>query len=567
MREYIKFWMVSCLLYLACCVCEALLLTSFEIPSALWVLVLNILCLYTILYIFRACCSIDNIPYKKFWSQYSLLLMPYGLVLYILDVDPAIVTLPFSAYELLLTMAAAYTIMRQWRLSVPVRLLFSAYITFCFLYEIYTCYAVLFEQMTLTVIGVNVLLLLLLNFGFAYLYQRFLEINQSIREDYLYTLAEKAADIIFYYTLRPHPRFTFISPSVESIVGYKQNDFYKNPKLFLELTHEEDREIISSAFSEEAGSVNKNLIRWQRSDSEYIYLEFHNTPVYSGDELIAVEGILRDITDRKLVEQEMIDSKKSRQLLLSYISHELKTPITYIVGYAEALQNNLFSDDAERSNAIELIYGKSVFLQNLVEDLFQLSKMESNQFSFEFMQTKVYDLYRYLADKHPSDVSAAKISYTCQIEETLKEERYEVLVDIKRIYQVFANLLNNAVKHTPEGGNISFSCRLDEKRENIVLKICDSGTGIAPEELPYIFKAFYRGKNMGAESLKGSGLGLSLSRQIMLSHKGNIEAQSMKDKGSTFIVTIPLYIEENEDSSSLKQGQAKEGKKWRMKKS
>ena len=101
----------------------------------------------------------------------------------------------------------------------------------------------------------------------------------------------------------------------------------------------------------------------------------------------------------------MIDSKKSKQLLLSYISHELKTPITYVVGYAEALQKNLFSDDSERENAIDLIYTKSVFLQNLVEDLFQLSKMESNQFSFEFMQTKVYALCRYIADKNLSDIN------------------------------------------------------------------------------------------------------------------------------------------------------------------
>ena len=115
---------------------------------------------------------------------------------------------------------------------------------------------------------------------------------------------KKAVDIVFYFTLKPYPRFTFISPSVENIVGYKQNDFYKNPKLYLELTHEEDREIMSKAFSPEADAVNKNIVRWQRSDSEYIYLEFHNMPIFSGDELVAIEGVLQDITDRKMVEQE-----------------------------------------------------------------------------------------------------------------------------------------------------------------------------------------------------------------------------------------------------------------------
>ena len=400
------------------------------------------------------------------------------------------------------------------------------------------------SEISLLVIGINVLLLLVLNFSYALLYQKFLTINQAIRNDYLSILAEKAVDIIFYYTLRPYPRFTFISPSVENIVGYKQSDFYRNPKLHLELTHEQDRQIISKAFSSEADTINKNYVRWQRSDSEFIYLEFHNTPIFSGDESIAIEGILRDITDRKFAEQEMIDSKKSKQLLLSYISHELKTPITYIVGYAEALQNNLFADDEERRNAIDLIFSKAVFLQNLVEDLFQLSKMESNQFSFEFMQTKAHTLCRDIAEKHKNDLAGTRIKYLCQIDDSLKDERLEILVDRKRIQQVFSNLFSNAIDHTPEDGMISLKCSLDDRKESVVFQVADSGSGIAEEDLPYIFKAFYRGKYTGEPAKSGSGLGLSLSRQIMQAHKGNIEARSAKGKGSSFTVTIPLYREE-----------------------
>ena len=88
-------------------------------------------------------------------------------------------------------------------------------------------------------------------------------------------------------------------------------------------------------------------------------------------------------------------------------------------------------------------------------------------------------------------------------------------------------MLNNSIKHTPEGGTISFHCTLDEKKENVVMKLADTGTGIPEEDLPYIFKSFYRGKSAGSQATPGSGLGLSLSRQIMLSHKGNIEARSV----------------------------------------
>ena len=304
-------------------------------------------------------------------------------------------------------------------------------------------------------------------------------------------------------------------------------------------------EILSiKCFSQDAVEVNKGFIRWQRKDGEFIYLEFHNTPIFYGGKLTAIEGILRDITERKMVEKEMMDSKKSKQILLSYISHELKTPITYIVGYAEALQNNLYLGEEDKKNAIDLISTKAVFLQKLVDDLFQLSKMEANQFSFEFIQTKVYSLYRFLDEKHRHDFMNTGIHYSTMIDNRLKDERYEVLVDLKRIQQVYGNLLHNAINHTPAKGNISCQCLLDEKKDQIIFKLTDSGEGIAKEDLPYVFKAFYRGKTKGAQAKEGSGLGLSLSAQIIQAHKGKIEVESNKGKGSTFLFTIPLYTQE-----------------------
>lgn len=542
MNEFTKSWIMSCLLYVVSILYSTLIFSDASLN--MFPLFINILSLYTVLFIFHACCAIDNIPYKRFWDRYTLLLLTYGILFNTLYVEQIIIALPFYFYQLGLIALIIFTILRKWRFPVRIKALLALVFLGCSLFQMFYSYTVIFSKLTLSMLIINVCILLLLNFIFTYLYQNSLKVNQAIRDDYLYVLAEKAVDIIFYYTLNPYPRFSFISPSVESIVGYKQNDFYKNPMLHVELTHEQDREIINKAFSKDANSVNKNFIRWQRKDGEYIYLEFHNTPIFSSDKLIAIEGILRDITDRKMVEQEMLDSKKSKQILLSYISHELKTPITYIVGYTEALQNNLYESDKDKRNAIDLISSKALFLQRLVEDLFQLSKMESNQFSFEFMQTKVYALYEFLNEKHSNDILNTKIQYSTMIDKILKDEEFEVLVDIKRIQQVFANLLHNAIKHTPENGTIACKCILDEKNENVVFYIIDSGMGIPKEELPFIFKTFYRGKNAGAQSTEGSGLGLSLSRLIIQAHKGQIDVKSNKDKGSTFSFSIPLYKEE-----------------------
>ncbi|MBR0598169.1 sensor histidine kinase [Sinanaerobacter chloroacetimidivorans] len=547
MSKFVKLWIGSCLFYMADIFILFLIFSRLipsEVAESMLAILFNILSVYALWFVFSACCAIDNIPIKKFWERYILLLIIYSAVLRVSNSEQLIIALPFYLYQIVLNGGILFTIFSKWRFSLGVKIWTAFIISAGSIFQLYCSLNIIVKNFSFSVLYADVCFLLLLNFTMTYLHQKIWNINLAIRDDYLYALAEKAVDIIFYYTLRPFPRFSFISPSVENIVGYKQSDFYRNPKLYLELTHEDDRDIIQRAFSSEAVSVNKNFIRWQRKDGEFIYLEFHNTPIFYGGKLTAVEGILRDITDRKMVEKEMLDSKKSKQILLSYISHELKTPITYIVGYAEALQNNLYLEEADKKNAIDLISTKAVFLQKLVDDLFQLSKMEANQFSFEFIQTKVYSLYRFLEEKHKHDLMNTGIHYTTMIEDRLKDEKYEVLVDIKRIQQVFGNLLHNAINHTPANGSISCQCSLDEKKEQIIFKIIDSGVGIPKEDLPYIFKAFYRGKTKASQSKEGSGLGLSLSAQIIQAHKGTIEVESNKGKGSIFVFTIPLYSQE-----------------------
>lgn len=540
MKRFVQQWVLSCSLFLIVVFCIILFL-SIE-TSPVFYLLVNIIGLYISNANYKACCIIEGIPYNQFWNLYPLLLITYGVVLNFLTTDTFIIGIAFSAYQLIITTVTVYIVLRKWKTSGPLKWISAFSFSLCGVFQIGTGFSIAENQDSAAFLYLSVCVLLILNFTFTFVYHTSIRQQQFLRENYLQVLAEKSVDIIFYYVVYPHPRFAFISPSIENMLGYKRADFYDNPTIHLELTHEEDRDLMSKVFSSQAVSVTKDVVRWQKKDGDYIYLEFHNTPIFNGNKLIAIEGIFRDVTDKKIVEQEMIDSKRSRQLLLSYISHELKTPVTYIVGYAEALQKNLFENDEERENSANLILAKALFLQKLIEDLFQLSKMESNQFSFEFMQVKVYDLFSELHKTYRSDVINAKMNYIAHIDEALKDERYEVLADVKRIEQVHANIIHNAIKYSPENSTISYSCNLDEKKDRIIFSIHDNGTGIAREDLPYIFTKFYRGKSARAES-KGSGLGLSLSHQIIQAHKGEIGVRSNKGKGSAFFFTIPLYHE------------------------
>lgn len=547
MNKFAKLWFASCFSYSGSIFISLLLdgqMLGGERADALLLILFHVFSLVSVFLFLQVCCAIEHLPPKHFWARYILLLLLYSAVLSFSSAQQILILLPFFLCQLLMMVAVIYLLLRKWTFSLSVKIVSALLICGCSIFPLYWSLSFLSGKSSFLYLWINIGLLLLLNLHFTFLHQRYWQRARGIQEDYLYVLAEKAADIVFYYALQPYARFSFISPSVEHIVGYKQEDFYKNPMLYLELTHEEDRAVIENAFSLAASAVNKNFIRWQRKDGEYLYLEFHNTPIFDGDRLTAVEGIFRDITDQKRAEKEMLDSRKSKQLLLSYISHELKTPITYIVGYAEALQKNLYQNEAEQKKAVDLIADKSIFLQKLVDDLFQLSKMEANQFSFEFVQMKVHQLASFLGKKYEAELADAGIDYLLETDPRLNDEDYEVLVDLKRIEQVYSNLLHNAIRFTPCGGRIKWQCFLEEKRGQIVFKMTDSGEGIPQKDLPYIFKAFYRGKSSPKGSKEGSGLGLSLSAQIIQAHRGEIEAESSKGKGSTFRFTIPLYREE-----------------------
>lgn len=366
------------------------------------------------------------------------------------------------------------------------------------------------------------------------------ESDRKNREDRLFSIIEKAADIVFYYSLRPQQEFSFISPSVEAITGYRPGDFYKNPKLHIELTHEEDRETIRNAFSGLPEKDTRNFIRWQRKDGEFIYLEYHNSVLYENGEPAAVEGILRDITGLKLAEKEMTDSKKARQLLLSYVSHELKTPLTYIMGYTELLARDETLPETEMRRLGCLVNSKAVFLRKLVDDLLLLSKMEAHQFTLEFTQIRVEELFQRLDLGYRGDVSAAGIEYKAVMDPAL-DPAAEVLADVKRIEQVYVNLLRNAIQYAGGSRLITLECGPDEKKGQVWFRVTDTGDGISPEDLNRIFEPFYRGKNR--KESDGSGIGLSLSRQIVLAHGGEMDVWSRRGKGSRFSFSLPFYRE------------------------
>ena len=177
-----------------------------------------------------------------------------------------------------------------------------------------------------------------------------------------------------------------------------------------------------------------------------------------------------------------------------------------------------------------------------------LSKLEANRFHYEFEKISCKDLVEQIYASHIDDFHESGSEFAMEnrefrfaVEDGIKEDDF-VLADVKRIEQVFENIFNNAVKATEEGGMIAVNCGIDRDAGNFYVSVTDDGVGISSEDLKHIFENFYRSPQT-KKRRGGSGLGLSLSEQIIRGHGGKITVTSEEERGSCFVFSLPLFTE------------------------
>ena len=229
----------------------------------------------------------------------------------------------------------------------------------------------------------------------------------------------------------------------------------------------------------------------------------------------------------------MTEDVEQAQLKLRYfvadVSHELRSPLTSIQGFAQALIDGTASDDDTKLKAAQIIHEESRRLKHQVDELLELSSMQSNQANF-------LNGFVCLAEvlTQSTEVYAIQAKQK-QVTIDLKTEPLVLVGDADRLEQVFNNLLDNAIKNSPNGSRVSV---VSAKGEGDFAKITvsDEGPGIHPDQLSHVFERFYHGT--GART--GVGLGLAIAREIVTAHHGTIEVSSTPGKGTLFTVTLPL---------------------------
>lgn len=266
-----------------------------------------------------------------------------------------------------------------------------------------------------------------------------------------------------------------------------------------------------------------------------------------GVSILLNRSVFREVQARQEIERLAKDLEKANDRLkeldqlksefLSFASHQLRSPLTAIRGYASLLLEGTYGMVAEKiKEPISRIFESSNAMTMMVDDFLNISKIEQGGMKYDLVETDFKQLVETVLAEQEPNIKKKGLSVSSQVQ----GENYTIKLDAGKIKQVVLNLLDNAVKYTPEG---SITLMLKKTEGKIQLEIKDTGIGFNKETLPKLFAKFNRDKNANKVNIQGSGLGLYLAKEIVKAHHGTIWAQSPGEgKGSSFFVEFPTDI-------------------------
>lgn len=221
-----------------------------------------------------------------------------------------------------------------------------------------------------------------------------------------------------------------------------------------------------------------------------------------------------------------------RRQLIADISHELRTPLAAMKGYMEGLMDNVLPASPE---TYQLVHSEADRLERLVNSLQELSRVEAGAYKLQLDWISLAELVDKVVMNLKRQFEAKDINIDIKLDDNLPS----VYVDKDRILQVLTNLVGNALQYTPAGGSVTLAA--ERTKQELVVSVIDTGIGISPEHMPFIFNRFYRTDKSRARASGGSGIGLTIAQALVQAHHGRIWAESAGEgKGSIFRFTLPL---------------------------
>lgn len=241
--------------------------------------------------------------------------------------------------------------------------------------------------------------------------------------------------------------------------------------------------------------------------------------------------VLHDVTEQQRIEEE-------RRQFVSNVSHELRTPLTSVKSYVDALQEGAIEDPEVAKSFLAVAQDETTRMIHMISDLLELSRMDSGTMKLETEYVNVGELFNYILNRFDMIIAnddKPEKYYT--IKREITNSQIWVELDTSKFTQVVDNIMNNAIKYSPDGGVIT--ARMIDRKTEVVLSITDQGLGIPKKDLGHIFDRFFRVDKARSRAQGGTGLGLAISKEIIERFGGKIWVESSEGKGSTFSISLP----------------------------
>lgn len=253
-----------------------------------------------------------------------------------------------------------------------------------------------------------------------------------------------------------------------------------------------------------------------------------NITIASKDELGTLGEGINDLSI------ELNNYRKNRSELLANISHELRTPVSYLQGYAQLIEKGQYKSDEDLKRYAHIIDEESIRLSKLIQDVFDLSKMEEGMMTFYEQAVDIEELLEGAAEKVALKAREKNLTLDVEIEGPLQD----LETDGMRFEQIVLNLLQNAVNYTEHGG---VTLRAFEEKKKLIIEVSDTGVGIPQEDMPFIFDRFHRVEKSRVRDKGGTGLGLAIVKALTEALGGDITVKSEEGKGTTFRLSFLFH--------------------------
>lgn len=327
-------------------------------------------------------------------------------------------------------------------------------------------------------------------------------------------------------------KFVLLNRSAEELLGYNFSEL--RGKVFFE-SHQQSEFVamVAESFEREERQREELMFYYPRESM----MEVNIVPMYQKDDAwVGMLIVLNDITAIRRLE-------KMRSEFVANVSHELKTPIAAIKGFAETILSGAVQDQSTMESFLKIIFDESNRLDRLVMDILDLSKIESKRIPLFFSPIHLETFIVNTVNMMRQHADSKKITVKIDIPEDIYLE-----ADEDRLRQIVINLLSNGINYTPNGGKVIVSAIVSREEQHGAesVRICfeDTGLGIPKKDLPRIFERFYRVDKARSRVSGGTGLGLSIVKYLVELHNGSIHVQSELGVGSKFILDLPILHEQ-----------------------